>query len=102
MWVIRKKAPRLPGVLIAVALATVVSWQTGFERNAAATLEQVAEPEARLLLEEFVRTEARILEINAQIAAKTVELKQLQEEWWRTGHDAATLNYEIELLPGCS
>jgi SulP family sulfate permease len=97
MWVIRKKAPRLPGVLIAVALATVVSWQTGFERNAAATLEQVAEPEARLLLEEFVRTEARIREINAQIAAKTVELKQLKKGGTELSHDAATLNYEIEL-----
>jgi len=97
MWVIRKKAPRLPGVLIAVALATVVSWQTGFERNATATLEQVAEPEARLLLEEFVRTEARIREINAQIAAKTTELKQLRKSGGELSHDAATLNYEIEL-----
>jgi SulP family sulfate permease len=97
MWVIRKKAPRLPGVLIAVALATVVSWQTGFERNATATLEQVAEPEARLLLEEFVRTEARIREINAQIAAKAVELKQLKRAGGELSHDAATLNYEIEL-----
>ncbi len=68
MWVIRKKAPKLPGVLIAVALTTVVSWQIGFERNATATLEQIAEPEAQTLLGEFVRTEARIKEINEQIA----------------------------------
>ncbi|MDP1733580.1 MAG: SulP family inorganic anion transporter [Sulfuritalea sp.] len=97
MWVIRKKAPRLPGVLIAVALATVVSWQIGFERNTTATLEQIVEPEARLLLEDLATTEARIREINAQIAAKTTALKQLRKSGGELTHGAATLNYEIEL-----
>ena len=32
----RRYAPRWPGVLIAVALGTLVSWATGFERNASA------------------------------------------------------------------
>jgi sulfate permease, SulP family len=98
MWVIRKKAPKLPGVLIAVALTTVVSWQIGFERNASATLEQIAEPEAQVLLGEFVRTEARIKEINEQIVAKSGEVKKLHKSGGETAHDAATLNYEIELL----
>jgi len=30
MWTIRRKAPQLPGVLIAVALTTTVAWLTGF------------------------------------------------------------------------
>lgn len=98
MWGIRKKAPRLPGVLIAVALTTVVSWQTGFERNASATLEQIAEPEARALLGEFVRTEARIREIATEIAAKNGALKQVQKAGGDIGHEVATLHYEIELL----
>jgi SulP family sulfate permease len=97
MWAIRKKAPKLPGVLIAVALTTVVSWQISFERNATATLDQIAEPEAQTLLAEFVRTEARIKEINEQIAAKSGELKKLQKAGGDVGHDVATLNYEIEL-----
>jgi hypothetical protein len=37
----------LPGVLIAVAVTTTVSWLIGFEQNATATIEQVAEPEAQ-------------------------------------------------------
>jgi SulP family sulfate permease len=31
MWLLRKYAPRLPGVLLAVAATTVVSWLVGFE-----------------------------------------------------------------------
>ena len=97
MWVIRKKAPKLPGVLIAVALTTVVSWQIGFERNAVATLEQIAEPEAQTLLGEFARTEGRIKEINEQIAARSGEIKKLQKGGGESAHEAATLHYEIEL-----
>jgi sulfate permease, SulP family len=98
MWVIRKKMPKLPGVLIAVALTTVVSWQIGFERNTTAMLEQIAEPEAQTLLGEFVRTEGRIKEINEQILAKATDLKQLHQSGAEKAHDAATLHYEIELL----
>ena len=98
MWVIRKKAPRLPGVLIAVAVTTTASWLIGFERNAIAAIDQVAEPEARALLTEFVRTEARIKEINDQIAARTIEMKALRKERGELSHEVVTLNYEVDLL----
>jgi SulP family sulfate permease len=102
MWAIRKKAPRLPGVLIAVAITTAVSWQIGFERNTTAGIEQIADTEAQALLGEFARTELRIREINEQIAAKHAELKQLHKSGQAldqgAGREAATLNYEIELL----
>jgi SulP family sulfate permease len=98
MWLIRRRAPKLPGVLIAVALTTVVSWQIGFERNAAATLEQIADTEARTLLTEFVRTETRIREINEQVVAKSGEIKKLQKAGGDAAHEVATLNYEVELL----
>ena len=98
MWVIRKKAPKLPGVLIAVAVTTAASWLIGFERNATATIDQVAEPEARALLTEFVRTEARIKEISEQIAGKAAELKTLRKDRGDLSHEAVTLNYEVDLL----
>lgn len=97
MWVIRKKAPKLPGVLIAVAVTTIASWMIGFERNDTASVEQIMEPEAKALLAEFARTEARVAEINADIAAKSAALKQLHVDKGDLSHDAITLNYEIEL-----
>ena len=98
MWAIRRKAPKLPGVLIAVAVTTAASWLIGFERNATATIDQVVEPEARALLTEFVRTESRIKEINDQIAARTIEVKTLQKQRGELSHEAVTLNYEVDLL----
>ncbi len=38
MWLLRLYAPRWPGVLIAVAITTVVSWQTGFEKAGGAVV----------------------------------------------------------------
>ena len=98
MWLIRRKAPKLPGVLIAVAVTTTASWLIGFERNATATIDQVAEPEARALLTEFVRTEVRIKEINDQMGARAIELKTLRKERGELSHEAVTLNYEVDLL----
>ncbi|MDK9725634.1 MAG: SulP family inorganic anion transporter [Sterolibacteriaceae bacterium MAG5] len=98
MWVIRKKAPRLPGVLIAVALTTTVSWFIGFERNTTATVDQFVEPEAKTLLAEFVRTEERIREINAQLGAKGGELKEVLKDKGELSHEAVTLHYEMDLL----
>jgi SulP family sulfate permease len=98
MWAIRKKAPKLPGVLIAVAVTTTASWLIGFERNDTASVEQIAEPEAKVLLAEYARIEMRIAEINADIAAKSAALKQAHVDKGELSHDAITLNYEIELL----
>jgi len=100
MWAIKKKAPKLPGVLIAVVLTTLVSWLIGFERNATATLEQIAEPEARAVLTEFAGTQARIGELNAELLAKGGEFKRLQKAPadGDVAHQLATLKYETELL----
>ena len=98
MWLIRRKAPKLPGVLVAVAVTTAASWLIGFEQNATATIDQVAEPEARALLTEFVRTEVRIKEIGDQVGAKAAELKALRKERGELSHEVVTTNYEVELL----
>ncbi|MBI4986342.1 MAG: SulP family inorganic anion transporter [Rhodocyclales bacterium] len=95
IWSIRRWAPKLPGVLIAVALTTAVSWAIGFERNDSARLEQIAEPEAQALLTEFARTEGRVREINDEIAAKSAARQGLNGA--ETAHAAVTLAYEIEL-----
>lgn len=98
MWAVRKWRPKLPGVLIAVAVTTLVSWQIGFERNATARLDQIGDPEARALLSDYLATEGRIAEINAQMSAKGVELLKLRKNDASVSHEGATLNYEIELL----
>lgn len=98
IWTFRRYAPKWPSVLIAVALATTVSWFVGFEKTAAVPLEAIAEQHAHSLLEEYRQTEARIAELNAALLEKAAALKALAEKDGSVAAKRAELNYEIELL----
>jgi sulfate permease, SulP family len=98
IWVLRRWKPGLPGVLIAVTVTTLFSWQTGFELNTTAKLDQIAEAETQLLLRDYMAAETRIAEINAQVSEKSGELLKQRKTGGQASHEAATLNYEIELL----
>jgi SulP family sulfate permease len=79
MWSIRKYAPKLPGVLIAVVVTTVLSWSTGFERNAAGAPEQIADPQLLAVVQQSMSAAKRVDDLNAQIAEKTAALKAAQK-----------------------
>jgi len=97
MWGFRRYAPRLPGVLIAVVLTTVVSWLSGFEHNSSGRIEQIADAEVRNLANEFSRIEVRVAELNAKLGSKSTELKRVSKGG-ENAHQAVALEYEIELL----
>jgi len=98
MWGMKKFAPRMPGVLIAVALTTVVSWAIGFEHNGKGRIDEIMDAEVKTLADKFSQTEARIEELNAKLGAKSVELKQHLKNHDGSAQHTAALNYEIELL----
>ena len=98
MWSMKKFAPKLPGVLIAVALTTVVSWSIDFEHNGKGRIEEIMDAEVKALANKFSRTEARIDELNGKLGAKAVELKLHLKDSAGSSQHTAALNYEIELL----
>lgn len=51
LWLLRCRWPKLPGVLLVVAVSTAISWAIGFERNALATVEQIADADLRHLVD---------------------------------------------------
>lgn len=53
MIVLRKVNPRIPNVLAAVAVTTVLSWAVGFEQRRVVPLEQLDAPEVAELVERF-------------------------------------------------
>ena len=98
MWGLRRWAPKAPGVLVAVAITTVVSWSIGFERNASIKATQIADPEAVKLLAEFAAAQARIEEVETRIAAQAAQIKHLDQKAEAGLHAALTLKYEVEVL----
>ncbi|MFA5242084.1 MAG: solute carrier family 23 protein [Sulfuricella sp.] len=100
MWGLKKYAPKMPGVLIAVAVTTIASWSLGFEHNAKARTEQIMTPEVREVADLASQTEARISAIGNQIATRQVRIKKLEKEEGDNDTSIATLHYEVELLEG--
>ena len=79
MWGIKKYAPKLPGVLIAVVVTTLLSWAIGFERNADGKLEQIADPELMAVVQQGMVAAERVDDLNEQISDKSAELKTIQK-----------------------
>jgi SulP family sulfate permease len=97
MWSIRKYKPKLPGVLIAVVITTVMSWAIGFERNVEARSEQVADLELRAMVEGVIVAGQQLEAAATAKAAKAGELKAVQHESGKHSPQAARLEYELEL-----
>ena len=53
MWGLRRINPRIPNVLVAVVVCTLISWGTGFEHDRAATLAEVRAPRAQTLVTDY-------------------------------------------------
>lgn len=89
MYVLRRIDKRIPYVLVAVVLTTIISWATGFEKNVKAPLDLIASEECRELVREF---NAGIREI-AKLGADRAELgPRLSDAEERQGpHASVTL-----------
>ncbi|MBI4741074.1 MAG: STAS domain-containing protein [Betaproteobacteria bacterium] len=100
MWGLKKFAPKMPGVLIAVVITTITSWAISFEHNAKIGVDQIADQEVQEIVELAVQNEARIGAIGSQIAAKQGRIKKLEKEQGDNDTLIAALHYEVELLQG--
>lgn len=98
MWGLKKYAPKLPGVLIAVVITTLVSFSIGFEHNGKGQVDEIVDVEVRNLANDLSQSEIKMDELNSTLNTKTAELKQLQKSQEGSGQHNAALNYEIELI----
>jgi SulP family sulfate permease len=98
MWSLKRFSPKLPGVLIAVALTSAVSWSIGFEHNGQGKVEEIMDAEVKTLAQDFSQIEIKLDELNNTISAKSAELRQHQKSHEGGSQRTAALNYEIELL----
>jgi len=97
MWSIRKFRPKMPGVLIAVVVTTLLSWAIGFEKNADGKLEQITDPELVAVVQKSMAAAKRVDDLNTQIADKSAELKAAQKAVGKTNDGAVQREVEAEL-----
>ncbi len=98
MLILKRVAPKLPGVLFAVIITTIVSWSIGFEHNGTGKIADIADVEVKTLANKFSQTENHINELNSQVINKSGELNLLHKSAHAGSQQAVALNYKIELL----
>jgi len=102
-WLVIKGTGRisakLPGVLFAVAIATLVSWAIGFEEKVAVTIAQVADPAARAEIERYREARVRIDDLTGRLTELNAELRAAESLTGEGGaRTRATAEAEIRLL----
>jgi MFS superfamily sulfate permease-like transporter len=56
MYGLKRLSPRLPNVLAAVVITTILSWSLGFEHNVVVDISQIRSEQVRLTIKKFNRT----------------------------------------------
>ncbi len=97
MWAIKKYRPKWPGVLIAVVLATAISWAIGFERNLDGKVEQLAEPRLKDMVTQLLAAQEKQAALEADKSNKTAALLAAEKTESRGSVHMAALEYDMDL-----
>jgi SulP family sulfate permease len=98
MLAVWRFAPRLPGVLVAVAITTAVSWGIDFENNTTAAPAQFEDQTARQVIEDVLARGRTISQMQAAVADKAAALQKLEQAHERGHPRILALQYDIEVL----
>ena len=101
MYGLRWVSPRIPNVLAAVAITTLISWATGFQHNTTIPISTIASSEATELIGKFNRVTQRIPEMARERAEAYAALEASKQshnirEVMNAEHAASILTFEIE------
>ncbi len=103
MVVLKKINPRIPNVLVAVLITTVISYFTGFNHDAVVDVSTIRHPEIKEIILKFNQTVEEIKAIGNERAALGLKLDELKKELKDSeGHgtpiELIKLESEIEIL----
>ncbi|WP_456387300.1 SulP family inorganic anion transporter [Desulfolithobacter sp.] len=103
MVVLKKINPRIPNVLVAVMITTILSYLTGFNHDAAVDVSKIRHPELKEIIQDYNQTVEKIKAIGNERAALGLKLDELKKELKESkGHglpiELIKLESEIEIL----
>jgi len=97
MIVLRRVDRRIPNVLVAVAVCTLISWAVGFEKNATANINQIRDISFQALVREYNSAHAEMNRLSEERVGLNERFHQVVETSGESTPEAITLRNEIEL-----
>jgi sulfate permease, SulP family len=92
---LRRINRRIPGVLVAVVITTLISWGTGYERTGKASLTDLHAPRVAEMISDYNRTQKTIETLSERKVGLSDQLRQTAEQTGK--HSTATENAQHEL-----
>ncbi len=97
MLLLKRYAPKMPGVLIAVVVTTLVSWNIGFESKMTSEVNRIANPEMRAEARAYLAGEAEIRELEKSLVQQLAALKKVRSDQKEHSADVAAMDYRLDL-----
>ena len=98
MYILKRINPRIPNVLIAVVITTIISYLIGFEKNTRVQISDIMEPEVRAIMKDFNLNIAGIKQSGDKRALLGTRLEQLKSsEHDSHGDSVPVLNLKNEI-----
>ncbi len=79
MWGLKRLNPKIPYVLVAVAVTTIISWATGFQHDARVPLDAIAAPQVRQQILAYNQEVERIKALGDERAKLNLKARQAME-----------------------
>ncbi len=103
MYGLKTLNPRIPNVLVAVAVTTIISWAFGFQHNQDVVLRQITSDKVQQEISRFNIATQRVQELSGERTEASRTIDNAIEEHNKTGqldaeHAASVINYNLDLL----
>lgn len=98
MYGLKKINPRIPNVLVAVVVTTLLSWAIGFEHNYTGPVDQIMSPVVRESITGFNTAIAEISHYGEERTRLGSELASLKETMGEHSIDALDKQHEIDIV----
>ncbi len=76
MYTLKRLTPRIPNVLVAVAITTLIAWATGYQHNAVAPLSAIQSPKAQEIVGYYNNTLSEISRLGEERTAAGTKLEK--------------------------
>jgi len=98
MYGLRRLNPKIPYVLVAVAIATIISWATGYEKNIKIPLGNIMFQPAQEYVQKFNAAVNEFEELGQERAELSPEITQAEEKFGAHSKEALDLKHKTLLM----
>ncbi|MGA7878120.1 MAG: SulP family inorganic anion transporter, partial [Desulfoferrobacter sp.] len=98
MYGLRRLNPKIPYVLVAVAIATIISWATGYENNIKIPLENIMFQPAQEYVQKFNAALNEFEELGRERAELSPEITQAEEKFGAHSKETLDLKHKTLLM----